>query len=143
MSVFTEWPMNHFHFLSVSRCRSLLQRHHTNLLEPLPPDELGLLYACLALGRYSEMHKHKVVLALVDEVERDDVQYFRHALAALDAWGGASCTALRGSGGARAKEHKGDADAHRGAQLPMAVHNSRRWNGRNERHLEKDGMAGP
>ena len=109
MSTFLSTVISHFDFIDPPRAESLLHRYHASYAPssldsidpytsdegPLAPDELGLLFACLCLGRFSELFKMGVVLALVDQGQRDDVGYFRHALGALDGWSEASCTALR------------------------------------------------
>ncbi|KAL1412130.1 hypothetical protein Q8F55_003131 [Vanrija albida] len=100
--------VQHFEFLPPGRVNDLYTRHRT-LPESLLPDQRALVAAVLCLGRLSELAfepvpvtqaegpgsaaGHRMRPCPTDET-REDITYFRLALAHLDHWGAASCTAL-------------------------------------------------
>jgi len=91
-----------FPFLTPNAITDLFVRYIT-LPESLRGDQVGIVFAALALGKF------RVLSVVVDQFEdggvrqvalsediesRDDVAWYRHALYQLEAWGSTSFNAL-------------------------------------------------
>lgn len=85
-------------FLTPSRINHLFERYVASPTS-LGPDQLALIYACLACGyvRLQYFGGHERNATAVPQDQREDVPWYRHAVHALTTWGSATFTSLRES----------------------------------------------
>jgi hypothetical protein len=85
-------------FLTPSRINHLFERYVASPTS-LGPDQLALIYACLACGyvRLQYFGGHDRNATSVPQDQREDVPWYRHAVHTLTAWGSTTFTSLRES----------------------------------------------
>jgi hypothetical protein len=85
-------------FLTPSRINHLFERYVASPTS-LGPDQLALIYACLACGyvRLQYFGGHDRNATPVPQDQREDVPWYRHAVHTLTAWGSTTFTSLRES----------------------------------------------
>ena len=85
-------------FLTPSRINHLFERYVASPTS-LSPDQLALIYACLACGyvRLQYFGGHDRNATSVPQDQREDVPWYRHAVHTLTAWGSTTFTSLRES----------------------------------------------
>jgi len=83
-------------FLTPSRINHLYERYVASPIS-LEPDQLALIYACLACGyvRLQYFGGHERNATPVPQDQREDVPWYRHAVHTLTTWGSATFTSLR------------------------------------------------
>jgi hypothetical protein len=85
-------------FLTPARINHLFERYVASPTS-LGPDQLALIYACLACGfvRLEYFGGHERNATSVPQEQREDVPWYRHAVHTLTAWGSTTFTSLRES----------------------------------------------
>lgn len=85
-------------FLTPARIHHLFERYTTSPTS-LGPDQLALIYACLACGyvRLQYFGGHERNATPVPQDQREDIPWYRHAVHTLTTWGSSTFTSLRES----------------------------------------------